>query len=160
MRTAQGLYERGFITYMRTDSTTLSDSALKAARAQAKELFGADHVSVEPRRYERKVKNAQEAHEAVRPAGDVFKTPAELASELKSDDFTLYEMIWRRTVASQMVDAKGTTSTVKISGKTNSGKAIEFSASGTVIEFLGYKAAYESGETDEADEAEDKRLPV
>jgi DNA topoisomerase-1 len=160
MRTAQGLYERGFITYMRTDSTTLSESALNAARAQAKELFGADHVSVEPRRYERKVKNAQEAHEAVRPAGDVFKTPAELASELKSDDFTLYEMIWRRTVASQMVDAKGTTSTVKITGKTNSGKVIEFSASGTVIEFLGYKAAYESGETDEADEAEDKRLPV
>ena len=160
MRTAQGLYERGFITYMRTDSTTLSESALNAARAQARELFGADHVSTEPRRYERKVKNAQEAHEAVRPAGDIFKTPAELASELKSDDFTLYEMIWRRTVASQMVDAKGTTSTVKISGKTNSGKVIEFSASGTVIEFLGYKAAYESGETDEADEADDKRLPV
>ncbi|MFZ9248463.1 MAG: type I DNA topoisomerase [Candidatus Nanopelagicales bacterium] len=159
MRTAQGLYERGFITYMRTDSTTLSESALNAARAQARELFGADHVSSEPRRYERKVKNAQEAHEAVRPAGDVFKTPAELSSELKSDDFTLYEMIWRRTVASQMVDAKGTTSTVKISGKTNSGKVIEFSASGTVIEFLGYKAAYESGETDEADEAEEKRLP-
>ena len=159
MRTAQGLYERGFITYMRTDSTTLSESALNAARAQARELFGADHVSSEPRRYERKVKNAQEAHEAVRPAGDVFKTPAELSSELKSDDFTLYEMIWRRTVASQMVDAKGTTSTVKISGKTSSGKVIEFSASGTVIEFLGYKAAYESGETDEADEAEEKRLP-
>jgi DNA topoisomerase-1 len=94
MRTAQGLYERGFITYMRTDSTTLSESALNAARAQARELFGADHVSTEPRRYERKVKNAQEAHEAVRPAGDIFKTPAELASELKSDDFTLYEMIW------------------------------------------------------------------
>ncbi len=159
MRTAQGLYERGFITYMRTDSTTLSENALNAARSQARELFGADHVSSEPRRYERKVKNAQEAHEAVRPAGDVFKTPAELSSELKSDDFTLYEMIWRRTVASQMVDAKGTTSTVKISGKTNSGKVIEFSASGTVIEFLGYKAAYESGETDEADEAEEKRLP-
>ncbi|MFZ9908934.1 MAG: type I DNA topoisomerase [Candidatus Nanopelagicales bacterium] len=159
MRTAQGLYERGFITYMRTDSTTLSESALNAARNQARELFGADHVSSEPRRYERKVKNAQEAHEAVRPAGDVFKTPAELSSELKSDDFTLYEMIWRRTVASQMVDAKGTTSTVKISGKTNNGKVIEFSASGTVIEFLGYKAAYESGETDEADEAEEKRLP-
>ncbi len=160
MRVAQGLYERGYITYMRTDSTTLSETALNAARNQARELFGDDHVSPQPRRYERKVKNAQEAHEAVRPAGDVFRTPAEVAGEIRGDEFTLYEMIWRRTVASQMTDARGTTSTVKIVATSKDGKEVEFSASGTVIEFAGFKAAYESGETEDADnEEEERRLP-
>lgn len=160
MRVAQGLYERGYITYMRTDSTTLSETALNAARSQARQLFGNDHVAAQPRRYERKVKNAQEAHEAVRPAGDVFKTPAEVAGELRGDEFTLYEMIWRRTVASQMVDARGTTSTVKIIATTSDAQEVEFSASGTVIEFAGFKAAYESGETEESEtEEEERRLP-
>lgn len=160
MRVAQGLYERGYITYMRTDSTTLSETALNAARTQARELFGEDHVSPQPRRYERKVKNAQEAHEAVRPAGDVFRTPAEVAGEIRGDEFTLYEMIWRRTVASQMTDARGTTSTVKIIATSKDGKEVEFSASGTVIEFAGFKAAYESGEVEDADnEEEERRLP-
>ena len=160
MRVAQGLYERGYITYMRTDSTTLSETAIKAARKQAAELFGDDHVASQPRRYERKVKNAQEAHEAVRPAGDTFRTPAEVAGEIRGDEFTLYEMIWRRTVASQMADARGTTSTVKIIATSSDNKEVEFSASGTVIEFAGFKAAYESGETDEAEtEEEERRLP-
>jgi DNA topoisomerase I len=160
MRVAQGLYERGYITYMRTDSTTLSETALNAARSQARQLFGDDHVAAQPRRYERKVKNAQEAHEAVRPAGDVFRTPAEVAGEIRGDEFTLYEMIWRRTVASQMADARGTTSTVKIIATTTDSKEVEFSASGTVIEFAGFKAAYESGETEESEaEEEERRLP-
>lgn len=160
MRVAQGLYERGYITYMRTDSTTLSETALNAARSQARQLFGDDHVAAQPRRYERKVKNAQEAHEAVRPAGDIFKTPAEVAGEIRGDEFTLYEMIWRRTVASQMADARGTTSTVKIIATTSDAQEVEFSASGTVIEFAGFKAAYESGETEETEtEEEERRLP-
>ena len=112
MRVAQGLYERGFITYMRTDSTTLSDSAISAARAQAADLYGSDHVSPAPRRYERKVKNAQEAHEAIRPSGDTFRTPAEVAYQLTGDDFALYDLIWKRTVASQMADAKVATTTI------------------------------------------------
>src|SRR3954451_8482417 len=106
MRIAQRLYENGYITYMRTDSTTLSDSALKAARAQAAELYGSEFVAAEPRRYERKVKNAQEAHEAIRPAGDTFRTPQQVAGELSPDERALYELIWIRTIASQMADAK------------------------------------------------------
>ena len=107
MRVAQRLYENGYITYMRTDSTTLSEAALSAARGQARELYGAEYVPDVPRRYERKVKNAQEAHEAIRPAGDPFRTPAQVAGELRGDEFALYELIWKRTVASQMADARG-----------------------------------------------------
>ena len=99
MRVAQRLYENGYITYMRTDSTTLSASALKAARAQAAELFGPEFVPEKPRQYERKVKNAQEAHEAIRPSGDAFRTPKELQGELNRDEFALYELIWMRTIA-------------------------------------------------------------
>jgi DNA topoisomerase I len=164
MRVAQGLYERGFITYMRTDSTTLSQSALNAARAQAAELYGADHVSEVPRRYDRKVKNAQEAHEAVRPAGDVFRTPGQAAAELRGDDFALYDLIWKRTVASQMADARGMTATMRLGATAADGRDAEFSVSGTVITFRGFLAAYEESVDDDADrgekkDAKERRLP-
>jgi DNA topoisomerase-1 len=145
MRVAQRLYEAGHITYMRTDSTTLSETALKAARAQARELFGAESVPDAPRRYDRKVKNAQEAHEAIRPAGDTFRQPADLARELSGDELALYDLIWRRTVASQMADARGETVSLRIVAED-----AEFSASGTTITFRGFLAAYEEGRDDEA----------
>src|SRR5699024_9239287 len=129
MRTAQRLYESGYITYMRTDSTTLSQSALDSARAQARELYGDEYVPAAPRQYTRKVKNAQEAHEAIRPAGDRFRTPGQLATELSGDEFRLYELIWKRTIASQMADAKGRTVSVRI-GVRAAGRDLVFSASG------------------------------
>ena len=171
MRVAQRLYENGYITYMRTDSVTLSDAALTAARTQARDLYGADYVPTAPRRYASKVKNAQEAHEAVRPAGDRFRTPAQVAGELRGEEFALYELIWKRTVASQMADATGSTATVKLTAALAGEAAVagmstaEFSASGTVITFRGFLAAYEEGR-DEAqamrkkDVAEaERRLP-
>ena len=163
MRVAQGLYERGFITYMRTDSTTLSESAVAAARAQASDLDGSDHVSEVPRRYDRKVKNAQEAHEAIRPAGDVFRTPANVAGDLRGDDFALYELIWKRTVASQMADARGQTATLRLGAVASDGRDAEFSVSGTVITFRGFLAAYEESIDDEAERDGDnaeRRLPL
>ena len=165
MRVAQGLYERGFITYMRTDSTTLSESAVAAARAQASQLYGSDHVAEVPRRYDRKVKNAQEAHEAIRPAGDVFLTPAQASAQLGGDEFALYDLIWKRTVASQMADARGTTATIRIGATSSDGRDAEFSASGTVIVFRGFLAAYEESvdEDTRSDSREDdnaeRRLP-
>jgi DNA topoisomerase-1 len=164
MRVAQRLYENGYITYMRTDSTTLSEAALTAARQQARDLYGADYVPDAPRRYEKKVKNAQEAHEAIRPAGDRFRTPAQVAGELRGDEFALYELIWKRTVASQMADARGSTATVKLGGTLEDGKLVEFSASGTVITFRGFLAAYEEGRDEErasraAEAEEERRLP-
>ena len=114
MRVAQRLYESGYITYMRTDSTTLSESALTAARAQATDLYGPEYVPAQPRRYERRVKNAQEAHEAIRPAGDAFRTPQQVARELSKDELALYELIWMRTIASQMEDARGQTVSVRL----------------------------------------------
>ena len=164
MRVAQGLYERGFITYMRTDSTTLSESAVNAARAQAAQLYGSDHVAEVPRRYDRKVKNAQEAHEAVRPAGDTFRTPAEVAGELRGDDFALYDLIWKRTVASQMADARGMTATIRLGAVASDGRDAEFSVSGTVITFRGFLAAYEESIDDDADKGDggdsaERRLP-
>ena len=149
MRVAQRLYENGYITYMRTDSTTLSEAALTAARQQARDLYGAEYVPDAPRRYEKKVKNAQEAHEAIRPAGDRFRTPAQVAGELRGDEFALYELIWKRTVASQMADARGSTATVKLGGTLEDGRVVEFSASGTVITFRGFLAAYEEGRDEE-----------
>src|SRR5215211_5023631 len=107
MRVAQRLYENGFITYMRTDSTTLAESALGAAREQASRLYGAEYVPEKPRRYDRKVKNAQEAHEAIRPAGDRFRTPDEVKAQLSRDEHALYDLVWKRTIASQMKDAAG-----------------------------------------------------
>jgi len=149
MRVAQRLYENGYITYMRTDSTTLSEAALSAARSQARDLYGAAYVPDAPRRYEKKVKNAQEAHEAIRPAGDRFRTPAQVAGELRGNEMALYELIWKRTVASQMADAVGSTSTVKVGATLADGRAVELSASGTVITFRGFLAAYEEGRDEE-----------
>jgi DNA topoisomerase-1 len=161
MRLAQRLYENGYITYMRTDSTTLSESALAAARSQARELFGHDHVPEQPRRYERKVKNAQEAHEAIRPAGDTFRTPQQVAGELSRDELALYELIWIRTIASQMADAQGQTVTIRLGGVSSAGEDAEFSASGTVITFRGFLAAYEEGRDngDRRSEDDERRLP-
>ena len=163
MRIAQKLYENGYITYMRTDSTTLSESAITAARNQATQLYGKEYVSPSPRQYTRKVKNAQEAHEAIRPSGEVFRTPGQVASELDSDEFRLYEMIWQRTIASQMADAKGTTMSVRIIGTASSGEECTFAASGRTITFSGFLKAYvEAVDTEAGGEADDKqsRLPV
>ncbi len=164
MRVAQRLYENGYITYMRTDSTTLSEAALTAARSQARDMYGAEYVPDSPRRYEKKVKNAQEAHEAIRPAGDRFRTPAQVAGELRGEEFALYELIWKRTVASQMADARGSTATVKLGATLADGRVVEFSASGTVITFRGFLAAYEEGRDDDATARaqaadEERRLP-
>ncbi len=158
MRIAQRLYESGYITYMRTDSTTLSDSALEASRTQVRQLFGDDYVPTKPRRYERKVKNAQEAHEAIRPSGDRFKTPDEVKGELGRDEHALYELIWRRTLASQMEDAIGRTVTLRIEASTN-GEDVEFSTSGTVLTFRGFLAVYEEGRDEPSEDAEERRLP-
>ncbi|WP_184927192.1 type I DNA topoisomerase [Saccharothrix ecbatanensis] len=175
MRTAQKLYENGYITYMRTDSTTLSETAITAARAQATELYGSQFVPKEPRQYTRKVKNAQEAHEAIRPAGEVFRTPGEVARELESDEFKLYELIWQRTIACQMADARGNTTSVRISGTTQptrpsgtsgsagaGGEDVTFAASGRTITFAGFLKAYvetvDSEAGGESDDAE-SRLP-
>lgn len=161
MRTAQRLYENGFITYMRTDSTTLSETALQAARTQARELYGDQYVPTEPRRYQRKVKNAQEAHEAIRPAGDEFRTPGQLARSMSSDEFRLYELIWMRTIASQMADAVGQTVSIRLVGETSSGEKAEFGASGTTITFPGFLRAYVEGKDDEqaGGDDEERRMP-
>ena len=159
MQVAQRLYENGFITYMRTDSITLSDSALNAARAQVAELYGAEYLPDAPRRYTSKVKNAQEAHEAIRPAGDSFRTPAETG--LRDDEYRLYELIWMRTVASQMRDAKGETLTVRVGATATSGEDVEFTASGRTITFHGFLKAYVEGADDPEAELDDRerRLP-
>ncbi len=162
MQVAQRLYEDGWITYMRTDSTTLSSQALDAARAQAKALYGPDYVPAQPRRYERKVKNAQEAHEAIRPAGESFRTPDEAARALSGDEFRLYDLIWKRTVASQMADATGTSAQVRLAGTATgpevAGRRAEFSASGKVIQFPGYLRAYVEGEDDPDAELADREV--
>jgi DNA topoisomerase-1 len=170
MQVAQRLYEQGFITYMRTDSTTLSDQALTAARAQAREMYGDAYVPDTPRRYERKVKNAQEAHEAIRPAGETFRTPAQAGRELSGDELRLYELVWMRTVASQMNDATGTSAQVRLvstvpaelpGGQPNGvavGEQAEFSASGRVIAFPGFLRAYVEGEDDPDAELADREV--
>ncbi|MEV7240407.1 type I DNA topoisomerase [Streptomyces sp. NPDC093248] len=159
MQVAQKLYENGYITYMRTDSTTLSDTAVAAARAQVTQLYGADYLPDRPRTYAGKVKNAQEAHEAIRPSGDRFRTPAETG--LTGDQFKLYELIWKRTVASQMKDATGNSVTVKIGGTAADGRDVEFSASGKTITFHGFLKAYVEGADDPNAELDDRerRLP-
>ena len=166
MRTAQTLYENGYITYMRTDSPVLSTQAISAARRQAAELYGAEYVPDAPRVYTSKAKGAQEAHEAIRPAGDHFRTPAQVARELSGDQFKLYELIWKRTVASQMADARGQTASVRLGAVAADGRDAVFSASGTVITFRGFLAAYEEGRDvsrydDDAAPADEKdaRLP-
>ncbi|HZZ50838.1 MAG TPA: type I DNA topoisomerase [Pseudonocardia sp.] len=163
MRSAQRLYENGYITYMRTDSTTLSESAINAARTQARELYGDAYVADKPRQYTRKVKNAQEAHEAIRPAGESFRTPGQIAREVDGDDFRIYELIWQRTVASQMADARGTTVSVRVGGTAATGEVCTFAASGRTITFAGFLKAYvetvDEQAGGEADDAE-RRLPA
>jgi DNA topoisomerase-1 len=165
MDTAQSLYQEGHITYMRTDSPTLSSQAIAAARAQAAEMFGKDLVADAPRVYTGKSKNAQEAHEAIRPAGEVFKRPSELSGVIFGRAYELYDLIWKRTIASQMQDAKVSTTTarIKVTGLEGHGPA-EFTASGTVVTFKGFMAAYEEGHDEsrnEEDENEEKesKLP-
>jgi DNA topoisomerase I len=164
MQVAQRLYEQGWITYMRTDSTTLSDEALSAARAQASGLYGREYVPDAPRRYQRKVKNAQEAHEAIRPAGESFRTPDEAGRELSGDTLRLYDLIWKRTVASQMADATGTSAQVRLVGTpagATPAEEAEFSASGTVIKFAGFLRAYVEGSDEEAESSDsDVQLPA
>jgi DNA topoisomerase-1 len=165
MRAAQRLYEQGWITYMRTDSTTLSDEAITAARAQAASMFGDDYVSPSPRRYDRKVKNAQEAHEAIRPAGETFRTLDEAQAQLNGDERALYDLIWKRTIASQMVDARLTQDKVRLSGRVRDvvdftgDVAVALSATGLRIEFAGFRRAYVEGTDDpEAELADQERL--
>jgi len=159
MGVAQRLYENGFITYMRTDSITLSDSAISAARSQVRDLYGAEFLPDKPRTYQSKVKNAQEAHEAIRPAGETFRTPAQTG--LTGDEFRLYELIWMRTVASQMKDAEGQSVSIRLGGAAATGEDVVFAASGRVITFHGFLKAYVEG-SDEPDAEKDDaqtRLP-
>ncbi|RFD25106.1 type I DNA topoisomerase [Mycobacterium uberis] len=161
MSTAQRLYENGYITYMRTDSTTLSESAINAARTQARQLYGEEYISESPRQYTRKVKNAQEAHEAIRPAGEMFATPDAVRRELNSDESRLYELVWQRTVASQMADARGTTLSLRIEGRAGE-QHVVFSTAGRTLIFSGFLKAYVETVDElvggEADDAE-RRLP-
>jgi DNA topoisomerase-1 len=161
MRIAQRLYENGYITYMRTDSVTLSSSSITAARSSAQSLYGKEFVPSSPRVYEGKTKNAQEAHEAIRPAGESFRTPGELAPELSRDEFALYDLIWKRTIASQMADAKKQQMRVDFDVKTKTGTDAIFRANGSVISFAGFLAAYEDIVEEKADSEEvDRRLPA
>jgi DNA topoisomerase-1 len=175
MSVAQRLYENGYITYMRTDSITLSQTAIDAARAQARELYGAEYVPDAPRTYANKVKNAQEAHEAIRPAGDRFRTPRQVAaSGLKGDELRLYDLIWKRTVACQMKDATGESVSVRVTGvpgdvRTSAPglaqdaiRTTEFSASGKIINFYGFLKAYVESHDDQAADRDDqeRRLPA
>ena len=161
MQTAQRLYENGHITYMRTDSVNLSETAVTAARRQARDLYGPEYVPDAPRRYTSKIKNAQEAHEAIRPSGDVFRTPGELAGQVSGDELRLYELIWQRTVASQMADARGVSASVRLGARTADGTDTEFAASGKVITFPGFLRAYVEGSDDPDAELEstERRLP-
>ena len=161
MSTAQRLYENGYITYMRTDSTTLSETALNAARSQILEKYGKDYLPDGPRLYQNKVKNAQEAHEAIRPAGDTFRTPDEVASSLTSSEQRLYELIWQRTVASQMNDARGESVQVRLVATTTDDREAVFAASGRTIQFPGFLRAYVEGsdDPDEALEDQERVLP-
>jgi DNA topoisomerase-1 len=156
MRVAQGLYERGYITYMRTDSVALSETALGAARSTISSRYGAEYLPASPRAYASKVKNAQEAHEAIRPAGEEWRTPEELRGELSGRDLDLYELVWKRTVASQMADATGRSVSVRIGAASSSGEDAVFSASGRTITFPGYLRAYVEGSDDPDAELDDR----
>jgi len=160
MSIAQRLYENGYITYMRTDSITLSQTAITAARAQARELYGAEYVPDAPRVYTSKVKSAQEAHEAIRPAGDRFRTPTQTG--LAGDELRLYDLVWKRTVASQMKDATGESVSVRVAGRSSTGEDAEFGATGKIIGFYGFLKAYVEGSDDPNAELDDnqRRLPA
>ena len=161
MQVAQRLYENGFITYMRTDSTSLSEEAVATARRQIAARYGDEYVPAQPRRYSRKVKNAQEAHEAIRPAGDDFRAPDQVAGQLGGDELRLYELIWKRTMASQMADAVGRTVQVRLGATSSAGEDAELATSGKVITFPGFFRAYVEGSDDPDAELEDRevRLP-
>ena len=168
MGIAQSLYQNGHITYMRTDSTTLSDTAISASRKAIEISFGSDYLSSEPRLYKNKTRNAQEAHEAIRPAGETFRKPDELSKELSKDEYLIYEMIWQRTIASQMTDAIGETVSVKLEGSVKSDKSdkenfLVFSLSGTVISHQGFRQVYiedsDDNESDDSSSDEDQVLP-
>lgn len=161
MRIAQRLYENGHITYMRTDSTSLSKQGLAAARNSATSIYGAEYVSDSPRVYDRKVKNSQEAHEAIRPAGESFATPGQLSGQLDAEEFKLYDLIWKRTVASQMADAKGTSMKVTVAGNAttdNGSYDVELSATGRTITFPGFLKAYGADDA-KGDKKGGTRLP-
>jgi len=160
MAVAQRLYERGHITYMRTDSTNLSDQAVTAARRRIDELYGDEYLPDKARSYRRKVKNAQEAHEAVRPAGDEMRTPDELRADLDADEFKLYELIWMRTIACQMEDARGQRLSLRLGATSSSGEQTVFSASGRTIQFPGFLRAYVEGADDPDAELEDRESPI
>ncbi|MGL6279440.1 MAG: type I DNA topoisomerase, partial [Gaiella sp.] len=160
MRVAQRLYENGYITYMRTDSVTLSDAALTAARAQAAAMYGPETVPETPRRYERAVANAQEAHEAIRPAGDAFRLPRDVQGELSRDEHALYDLIWKRTIASQMRDAAGRTVSIRLGATSAAGEDATFGTAGTVVTFPGFLLAYESGGEEQRDDEQERRLPA
>ena len=166
MRVAQRLYENGHITYMRTDSTNLSNEAINAARTQARQLYGDAYVPAEARRYAKKAKGAQEAHEAIRPAGDNFRTPGQLAGQLARDEFRLYELVWQRTIASQMADAVGQSVSIRLAGRSSTDEAVEFTASGRTITFPGFLRAYvesrdesAAGDDDHGSDDAERRLP-
>ncbi|MFM8238056.1 MAG: DNA topoisomerase, partial [Actinomycetota bacterium] len=160
MRAAQRLYENGYITYMRTDSTTLSDTALDAARRQIRELYGTSYLPNQPRLYKRKVKNAQEAHEAIRPAGERIRGPEEVRGELDADEARVYELVWNRTVACQMADARGRRLTIRLASTTTDDESVVFRASGKAYDFLGWRRVYEEEPAEgEADAEEERRFP-
>ena len=156
MKVAQDLYQNGYITYMRTDSTNLSEQAIAAARNQIREMYGDAYVPAEPRTYKRKVKNAQEAHEAIRPAGDAMRTPESLRNELSGDELKLYDLVWKRTIACQMADARGKRVSVRLAVTSSADEDVRFSASGRTIEFPGYQRAYVEGTDDPDAELEDR----
>ena len=156
MRTAQRLYERGFITYMRTDSVSLSEQALSAARSLISSMYGPDYLPERPRLYQKKVKNAQEAHEAIRPAGEQFRTPEEVKGEIDEDESRLYELIWKRTMACQMADSRGRQVSARLSARARSGEEVQFACSGRTIEFPGFLRAYVEGADDPDAELEDR----
>jgi DNA topoisomerase-1 len=162
MSIAQGLYEEGYITYMRTDSTTLSTTAITAARQVIERQFGKEYLTDGPRTYAKKSKNAQEAHEAIRPAGDSWRSPDQLRGELRGDQLRLYELIWQRTLASQMPDARGNTVTARIGATTTDGVPTEWTASGRTITFPGWQAVYSYGDDDSVEDAGDDnaKLPA
>ena len=160
MRAAQSLYEKGLITYMRTDSTTLSTTAVAAARSVVETEFGKEYLPDAPREYATKSKNAQEAHEAIRPAGDQFQSPKQVASEVPKSEARVYELIWKRTVASQMTDAVGETVSVRVGAEASDGRDAVFSASGTIITHQGFRRAYVEESDDDSDANEGNHLPA
>jgi DNA topoisomerase-1 len=160
MRVAQGLYERGYITYVRTDSVNLSDQAINGAREQIRNLYGGEYLPDAPRTYQSKVKNAQEAHEAIRPAGEHMRSPDEVQGELAADERRLYQLVWMRTLASQMTDARARRVSIRLTATSTTGEAAVFGASGKTYEFLGFRRAYVEGADDPAAELEDAESPI